>query len=241
LALPAVLTFAAALDATSSHFVWWHFVLQDVGLGLAFGLACGLVGSLLLPPSERLRGSIPEHQQALFALGVAFATYGATVLPPHGNGFIAVFVAAIVLGIRRPDVRERFAEGSQEIVEVVKLGVFVVFGSLLTVHGLFTDGLSAVFMVALALLAARPIAIAIALAGTRVGATATAFMAWFGPKGVATIAFSLLVLERHIAAAPRIFNLAALVVCFSIVLHGLTDTLGPRWISRRQTPERALA
>src|SRR5664279_2162904 len=48
LALPAVLAFAAALQANSGHFVWWHFVLQDVGLGFAFGLVLGLLGSLLM-------------------------------------------------------------------------------------------------------------------------------------------------------------------------------------------------
>ena len=55
--------------------------------------------------SAPLEHSIPSHQQSLYALGVAFATYGVTVLPPEGNGFIAVFVAAIVLGIRRHDLR----------------------------------------------------------------------------------------------------------------------------------------
>jgi NhaP-type Na+/H+ or K+/H+ antiporter len=241
LALPAVLAFAAALDATSHNFVWWQFVLQDVGLGLAFGVGCGLVSSVLLPPTGRLHGSIPGHQQALFGLGVAFATYGVTVVPPRGNGFIAVFVAAIVLSIRRPDVRERFAEGSREIVEIVKLGVFAVFGSLLTIHGLFNDGVSAVFVVGIALFVARPVAIAVALAGTRLDAAMKAFMAWFGPKGVSTIAFSLLVLERHVATAPRVFSLAALLVFCSVILHGLTDTAGTNWIARREAREGAVA
>ena len=63
---------------------------------------------------------------------MAFATYGVTVLSPRGNGFIAVFVAAIVLGIRRPDLRRNFEQGAEEIVEIVKLGIFLVFGSILT-------------------------------------------------------------------------------------------------------------
>src|SRR6266516_4272840 len=49
LALPAVLAFAAALEPNSGDFVWWHYVLQDLGLGFAFGLACGVIGSLLMP------------------------------------------------------------------------------------------------------------------------------------------------------------------------------------------------
>jgi NhaP-type Na+/H+ or K+/H+ antiporter len=236
LALPAVLAFTAALAPDSGHFVWWHYVLQDIGLGLAFGLLCGLVGSLLMPhpKRERLDRAIPAHQKALYGLGLAFATYGVSVLPPHGNGFIAVFVAAIVIGIRRPDLRQHFADRAQEVVEVVKLAIFTVFGSLLTLHGLFADGWAAVAVVAGTFLLARPVAVWVALAGTRLDATAKAFMAWFGPKGVATIAFSLLVLSRHVSDGQRIFDIAALAVFASIIAHGITDTPGTHWIARRQ-------
>jgi NhaP-type Na+/H+ or K+/H+ antiporter len=235
LALPAVLAFAAALEPHTSHFVWWHFVLQDVGLGLAFGLVCGLVGSLLmpLPGNEPLGRLIPAHQKALYGLGLAFATYGLAVLPPHGNGFIAVFVAAIVVGVRRPDLRRYFAEGAEELVEVVKLAIFTVFGSLLTLHGLFGDGWAAVAVVLGTFLIARPVAVWVALAGTRVQPATKAFMAWFGPKGVATMTFGVLILSRQIEAGSRIFNIAALAVFASIILHGVTDTPGIRWIARR--------
>jgi len=238
LALPAVLAFAAALQVNQQNFVWWHFVLQDIGLGFAFGLVCGLIGSLLMPREERgnLDRPIPAHQKALYGLGLAFATYGVTALPPHGNGFIAVFVAAIVIGIRRPDLRSHFAQRAEELVEILKLAIFAVFGSLLTLHGLFTDGWAAIAVVAATFLLARPLAIWTALAGARIDNATKAFMAWFGPKGVATMTFSLLILARHITAAPRIFNIAALTVFASIILHGLTDTPGTNWIARRERP-----
>jgi sodium/hydrogen antiporter len=243
LALPAVLVFAAALEPGRGNFVWWHFVLQDVGLGLVFGLVCGLVGSVLMPRrgAEPVGPSIPGHQRALYGLGLAFLTYGVTVLPPHGNGFIAVFVAAIVIGVRRPDLRESFANRAEEVVEIVKLAIFAVFGSLLTIHGLFADGWAAVGVVAGALLLARPLAIWIALAGTRLSRVAKAFMAWFGPKGVSTMAFSLLILSRQVEGAVRIFDLAALTVVFSVTLHGLTDTPGIRWIAAREPADEPVA
>jgi sodium/hydrogen antiporter len=238
LALPAVLAFAAALEVGNNDFVWWHFVLQDVGLGLAFGLICGLIGSLLMPRSDAERsGPIPGHQRALYGLGLAFLTYGLTVLPPHGNGFIAVFVAAIVVGIRRPDLRDEFAERANEVVEIVKLAVFAVFGSLLTLHGLATDGWAAVAVVAGTFLLARPAAIWLALAGTRLNRATKGFMAWFGPKGVATMAFSLLILARRIEAGREIFDIAALAVFASVLIHGLTDTPGTNWIATRSARE----
>ena len=243
LALAPVLALSAALVVGGENdFVWWRFVLQDVGLGLAFGLAAGLLASLLLPRGAYTYEAMPAHQRALYALGAAFATYGVAVLPPHGNGYIAVFVCAIVLGIRRPDVRHYFEQRSEDIVEIVKLGIFVVFGTLLTFDGLFADGWDAIALVAITLLLARPIAVWAALTGLRIDRVTKAFMAWFGPKGVATIAFSLLVLAQPIPGNRELFDLAALVVLCSVLAHSLSDTPGTEWFARysgrRVKPER---
>jgi NhaP-type Na+/H+ or K+/H+ antiporter len=81
------------------------------------------------------------------------------------------------------------------------------------------------------------VAVAIALTGTRVSRAALAFMSWFGPTGVATRTFSLLVLASAVPDAERIFYLAALVVLCSIVVHGLTDTPGSEWMARRAEAE----
>jgi sodium/hydrogen antiporter len=237
LALPPVLALVAALEVSGGDFVWWRFVLQDVTLGFAYGVAIGFAASVLLPRGGALTEAIPAHQKALYALGVAFLTYGVTTLPPHGNGFIAVYVCAITLGIRRPDIRGYVEARADDIIEIVKLGIFVVFGALLTLDGLFGDGWAAVAIAAITLFVARPVAVAIALTGTRVSRAALAFMAWFGPKGVATMTFSLLVLGSEVAAGERIFNLAALVVLCSIVAHGVTDTPGSEWMARRAAQE----
>ena len=234
LALPAVLALSATLAVGGGHFVWWRFVLEDVTVGVAMGLLAGFVGASLMPRREkRLEGGIPGYQKALYALGIAFATYGLAVLPPRGNGLIAVYIAAITLGIRRPDLRSYFERQSPDLVEIVKIGIFVVFGSLLTVHGLFADGWAAVAIAVIALVVARPAAVMIALTGTATDKPTRAFMGWFGPKGVSTMTFSLLVLDAGIVSGSRLFNLAALVVLFSIIAHGFTDTVGADWIARR--------
>jgi NhaP-type Na+/H+ or K+/H+ antiporter len=233
LALPAVLAFAAALDPSKSDFVWWRFVLQDLSIGFATGLLVGWLASVALPRTRALRSEIRPDQKALYALGVAFLSYGIAVLPPNGNGLIACFVCAITLGIRRPDIRAAFETRSEDVIEIVKLGIFVVFGSLLTFGGLFEDGVAAVAIVAFTLLAARPLAVFVSLAGTRTDAATRAFMGWFGPKGVATMTFSLLVLSEGIAAGDRIFHIASLAVLVSIIAHGLTDHAGAEWIARR--------
>jgi sodium/hydrogen antiporter len=231
LALPPVLALTAVLDA-DEDFVWWEFVAQDVTLGVVFGVVIGYAASWLMPRGS-LQGDIPPHQRALYALGVAFVAYGVAVAPPAGNGVIAVFVCAIVLGIRRPDLRRYFEQRADDIIEIVKLGVFVVFGALLTLDGLFAEGAAAVAIVVVTLLVARPVAVWVALAGTRLDTPTKAFMAWFGPRGVATMTYSLLVLASGIAVAEELFGVAALVVVCSILAHGLTDTPGSEWLARR--------
>jgi NhaP-type Na+/H+ or K+/H+ antiporter len=232
LALPAVLAFTAAA-ASEAGFVWWEFVIQDVLIGLVTGLAIAYLAARLMPKKRALGREISAHQKALYALGVAFATYGVATLAPEGNGFIAVFVAAIAFGIWRPDVRECFEARSEDLIEIVKLGVFLVFGAILTFGDLFDDGWAAVAIVAFTLLVARPVAVFAALAGARrVDTAGKAFMAWFGPKGVATMTFALFVLGSNVPAGERIADIAALAVLVSIIAHGLTDHPGAEWMAR---------
>ncbi len=233
LALPAVLVLAAALGA--GHFVWWQFLLENLGLGLIVGLAVGAVAALIMP-SESWRGlgaGIPEHQKSLYALGTAATAYGAAALTPHGNGLIAVYVCAITLGIRRPDLQRQFEDQAASLVEIVQLGIFLVFGALLSLSGLFGSGWAAVGVVAVTLLVARPVAVFAALVGTSTDTATRAFMSWFGPKGVATMTFSLLVLSDRIPGGTVIFNLAALTVFCSVLAHGVTDTAGAEWLGAR--------
>ena len=243
LALPAVLALVAAAEQETG-FVWWEFVLQDVAFGFATGVAVAFLAARLMPRSTGLGAEISAHQKSLYGLGVAFTAYGLAVLPPEGNGLIAVFVGAIALGIWRPDIRECFQARSEDIIEVVKLGVFLVFGAILTLDGLFQDGWAAVAVAAFTLLVARPVAVFTALMGSRQADTLDkAFIAWFGPKGVATMTFALFVLGSGVAEGERIANLAALVVFVSIIVHGLSDHPGSEFIARRaeREPEPATA
>ncbi|HEX2125134.1 MAG TPA: cation:proton antiporter [Thermoleophilaceae bacterium] len=238
LALPAVLALVAAAEQ-DADLVWWEFVLQDVGFGFATGIAVAFVAARLMPRTTGLGAEITSDQKSMYGLGVAFAAYGLAVLPPEGNGFISVFVAAIALGIWRPDIRECFEARAEDILEVVKLGVFLVFGAILTLDGLFGDGWAAVAIAAFTLLVARSVAVFAALAGSGQADTADkAFMAWFGPKGVATMTFALFVLGSAVPEAERVANIAALVVFVSIIVHGLTDHPGAEWMARRAERER---
>jgi NhaP-type Na+/H+ or K+/H+ antiporter len=241
LALPAVLAFTAAAESRD-NFVWWEFVLQDLFFGAVTGLVVAFVAARLMPRGTTGKDGPSAHQKGLYAVGVAFASYGIAVLPPEGNGFISVFVTAIAFGIWRPDIRECFETRSEDLLEVVTLGVLLVFGAIFTFDTLLEDGWTAVAVAAFTLLVARPVAVFAALAGTRqVDTAGKAFMAWFGPKGVATMTFALFVLGSSAPEADRIAGIAALTVFISIIVHGLTDHPGAEWMARRSEREPGAA
>ena len=233
LALALIIPVAAALDGDRDGAVWWQFMLEDISIGVVAGIALGYLASLLIPRSDS-DSTIPDHQKVLYALGVALVTYGILAYAGHGNAFIAVFVCAITLGIRRADIREFFSSGAEEILELIKLGIFVVFGSILTVQALFSNGWAAVAVVVVTLTVARTAGVWLSLIGNRekLSTQTKAFMSWFGPKGVATMTYSLFLLAMGIPGATEVTNLAALCVVTSIVAHGLTDTPGANWIGR---------
>jgi sodium/hydrogen antiporter len=238
LALPAVLAFSAVASA-DRDFVWYEFVVQDVGIGFVSGIVIALLASRLMPRANALGHEVSAHQKSMYALGVAFAAYGAATLPPEGNGFIAVFVAAIAFGIWRPDIRRCFETRAEDIIEVVKLGVFLVFGAIFTLDTLFQDGWAAVAIAVFTLAVARTVAVFVSLAGSRqVDFAEKAFMAWFGPKGVATMTFALFVLGSAVPGGERIAAIAALTVFISIIVHGLSDQPGSEWLARRDEGTR---
>ena len=224
LALPAVLAFAAALGGDER--------LRVVGVRapgrdarLRVRIALGWLASSAAAGRE-LADAIPAARRSTRSASPSRPTASRSACRRRATASSPCSSCAITLGIRRPDLRASFEDRADDIVEIVKLGIFVVFGSLLTLDGLFADGWAAVGVVAFTLLVARTVAIWIALAGTRVAPPTKAFMAWFGPKGVATMTFSLLVLGEGIPGGERIFNIAALVRVRLHARHGLTDTPG---------------
>ncbi len=226
LALPAVLIFAATLQAGGDR-IWWHSLAQD----LAIGAATGLTGAFLAVKIVgwfRGRLALVPHYQTLYAFSVALALYGAAKLL-GGNGFISVYIAGIVMAGIAPGQAQTFSRFSREAGEILKLSTFVIFGSLLVFSQLLADGARALLLVAFVIFLARTLALLPSLLGTRLDWPERFFMAWFGPKGVACIAYSLLVLSMKITGGETVFRLTALVVFASIILHSASDTPLANW------------
>ena len=129
-----------------------------------------------------------------------------------------------------PEGFVEFAENTSAILQVI---TFFVFGALIVATGFHHSVPPLIVFVVFALLVARPVAVMLSFLRTGIPRSEKLFMAWFGPKGVASMLFALFVLKSQVDDNGLIFDVASIAIIASIVAHGLTDTVGAKWMARR--------
>ena len=231
LALPFVLLFLALSAGEGADLIGegGDLAIESV-IGLAAGAAVALLAGKLLDvlPDWAI---IPRYE-GLFALGLGLASFGVAELI-GGNGLIAAFVAGVVLAIVRHELPDVFHGFNENVSNVLQIVAFALFGALV-VETSFDGGVLALMgFVAFALFAARPASVLLAFVGVRLRRPEKLFIAWFGPKGIASMLFALFALNSSAPERTLVFDLAAFTILASIIAHGLTDTVAASWIERR--------
>ena len=140
-----------------------------------------------------------------------------------GNGFIAAFVGGMAFG----SLAQHHCEGIQELAEeegtLLTLLVFALLGAALVPQQLQALDLPTAVYVVLSLTVVRMLPIALSLTGAGLRRDTVAFLGWFGPRGLATVLFSLLVVERvEVAGRQQIVSVALWTVLASILAHGMS-------------------
>ncbi|WP_449062324.1 cation:proton antiporter [Planomonospora algeriensis] len=223
LALPFVMVFLAL--AAGSH----NLHLGELGLELGLGLLIGVTVPWLAIKLEQTRwfaASTAYEPLNALAIGLLVLALGKAT---HGNLFLAAFAAGITVATFGQRQREAFEHFGELIAELFKLAALLVFGALITPALLGAVGWSGWLFAVLALVAARPIAIWISFLGSGLSVREQAAVAWFGPKGFASVVYGLIVLSSGIAAASQEFQLIAVTIVLSILLHSSTDIVVARW------------
>ena len=206
----------------------------EAAFGALIGVGLGLGGGRL---HHLVPGAITHRYEGIFAIGIGLAAFGLADVT-FGNGLVAAFVAAIALGASEHEITDRFADFSENVSTIFQVLTFFVFGAIIVATGYDRSILALAAFILFALLVARPVAVMGALAGTGLPRPHKLFIAGFGPKGVASMLFALLVLDGNIASGETVFDVAAFVILASILAHGLTDTVGASWIERRMGAPR---
>jgi NhaP-type Na+/H+ or K+/H+ antiporter len=230
LALPFVLFFIVLASPGGDAGREALDLLGEAAVGALIGVALGLLAGRM---THHLPGGGMERRyEGIFALGVGLLAFGLADVT-LGNGFIAAFVCGIALAVADHDIADDFVVFSENVSSILQVLAFFVFGALIVAVGVGVGvGLLLVFIV-FALLVARPLAVAISFLRVKLPTPHRIFVAWFGPKGVASMLFALFVLNSAVGERELIFEVAAFVILASILAHGLSDTLGTNWIERR--------
>ncbi len=234
LALPFVLFFLVLATPGGDAGREGLELIGEAAFGVVVGVALGLLGGWL---HRVVPHGITGRYEGIYAIGFGLAAFGVADVT-FGNGLIAAFVLGITLGISEHKITESFSEFSENVSAIFQVLTFFVFGALLVSTGFDGEIAALAAFIVFALAIARPVAVTLALTGTDLPRPQKAFIAWFGPKGVASMLFALLVLDAGVGHGTLLFDVASFVILASIIAHGLTDTVGARWIARRMAEDR---
>jgi sodium/hydrogen antiporter len=230
LALPFVLFFLVLASPGGDAGTEALKLVGEAAVGAAIGVALGIfAGRLHLSlPS----GGITPRYEGIYAVGFGLMAFGLAEVT-IGNGLIAAFVCGIAMGASEREVPEGFVEFAENSSAILQVLTFFVFGGLIYATGFHHSVPPLVLFVGFALLVARPAAVMLSFLRTGIPQSEKLFMAWFGPKGVASMLFALFVLKSDVGDKSLIVDTAAIAIIASIVAHGLTDTIGAQWLARR--------
>jgi cell volume regulation protein A len=204
-------------------------ILREFVVEMAIGGTVGIVGALGMVALLR-RFTLPAPALSpVLALALAGALYGLTALA-HGSGFLAVFIAGLVLGDTRTPYTLEIERFHGALAVLAEIAVFVVLGLVVKIDSLtldiWVDGIALVL--ALAVLARPPVVLA-ALAPFRFSRGERAFIVWCGLKGAVPILLAAFAVLQGVEEATTVFYIVFVVVLLSVVGQG---TPVP-WIIRR--------
>jgi potassium/hydrogen antiporter len=208
-----------ATHADASFWIVVRVFCEQMAIGLAIGVAGGLAARELLRRVDQRSSSLAAIQMLAFA-GIV---YGVAAVC-HGSGFLAVFVAGLVVG----DARTRHADGDDDALRealstLAEIVVFVALGLTIDLSDVggraWLDGL---LVAAFLAVAARPLVAGTLLRPVRLTRGERLFVLWAGLKGAVPILLAAFALGAHIADGQRLYDTVFVVVLASVIVQGGT-------------------
>lgn len=226
------LAVAGAAEQTQTVGHWVLFAAMQVTLGPLIGVGVGYVGGKLVERGSRT-GWMNRSFQDLAALGLSLLAFAAAELV-GGNGFIAAFCAGLTLGNTSRSICACLYEFAEAEGQLLTLLLFMVFGAVMVPTALDHLGWRVILYVFMSLTVVRMVPVAISLLGARLRRDTVLFLGWFGPRGIASILFGLLVLERSdLPGREEILVIVMTAVLLSVFAHGITAFPAANWYTGR--------
>jgi NhaP-type Na+/H+ or K+/H+ antiporter len=217
---------ALAIAATEAGLEGAHhavtLVVEEIGYGLLVGAGAGAVaaGIVVLAGSRRLVEPIWLQIVPASAAALAYTTAAAV----GGSGFIAAFVGGLVFGALRRRVGGEVGYLLEELGAMLGAATFIVFGGAFLEPALGRITWAVAGYALLSLTVVRMLPVAIAMLGTGARPQTVAFLGWFGPRGLASIVFAVLIVEANGTLPHETLLLTTVyaTIGLSVLLHGLT-------------------
>lgn len=236
LALPIILFLASLVlapntDATEST-NWLVFTAFQLGFGPMVGAALGWCGARMFLYAESHELTEPVYE-GIAVLALAGAAYFSAELI-GGNGFIAAFSAGLVFGMSIKGHCRFIYEFAESEGQMLVWAAFLFIGLALLPNALEHLDIRAILYILGSLFIVRPLAIYISLLGTNAKPVTRLFFGWFGPRGLATALFALLVTkELQHDYAEAVLTVAINAVWISALLHGLSANVAAKWYGEK--------
>lgn len=229
--VPVLLIVLAAADAefkaTAAHGAV-RIVVEEIGYGILAGAAAGALVAAVVAIGSRRRLIAGSWLQVVPVAGAALA-YGVAVAL-GGSGFIAAFVAGGFFGALVGSEGETASRFGEEIGELLGGVTFLIFGAVLLGEALKHLSWSIAAYAVLSLTAVRVLPVAAAMLGSGARLRTLGFLGWFGPRGLASIVFAVIVVEEaHLPGTNTILVATYVTVGVSVMAHGITAAPLARW------------
>lgn len=225
LCLPLLLiALALAADTGSGEGMAGHatFFLKQVVLGPLAGLAVGYAGAAAAAHAFTHSLSNPAGRTPIMVGLAGLAYLGAELT--GGNGFLAAFAAGLAFGWRLPtETVEKASNFAMTEGSILTNLTFLLFGMAMLPQALQAPALPALLYAALSLTVIRIVPVFVAMLGTGTDTRAKLFVGWFGPRGLASVLYLILVVDQSgFDVAQAITNIAVFAILLSVILHGAT-------------------
>jgi len=196
------------------------YVAEEIGIGSAFGLGVTFLAAQLLRVC-RDRGWVTETWRQLPVIALAVGNFaGAQLL--GGSGFIAAFVGGLLFGALAKERKHALLLAAEGAGETVALVTWVVFGAVVVGHTIDRIVWEAAIYAVLSLTVIRMLPVFLVMAGTGLSVAEKLFIGWFGPRGLASVVFGIIVLQADLPGGFILRQTVVYTVVFSILAHGLS-------------------
>ncbi len=221
--VPILLLFLAlatgAADGDTSIFAL-KLVTEAIGIGVAVGVVMTLLGVFLIKQCGA-RGWITQSWRQSTVVALAVTSF-AVAQWLGGSGFIACFVGGLLFGSINKEHKHKLLLAAEGTGDALALITWVVFGALVIGRSFQALSWEVVLYAVLSLTVVRMLPVFLSLSGMNLGSGEKLFMGWFGPRGLASIVFAVMVLNDKLPGGDTIVMTAACTIVLSVVLHGLS-------------------